>query len=198
MTHLSSPELVDYAEDALDPARAAHAEACAACRRAGEDLRATLTGVAALKRDVPEPSPLYWDQLSARIDERIAAGEGPRAAWWAMPVRVLAPVAACVLVVATIAVVMTPRERTPEVATPLASATTADGDRASDPAIDASTSEMWEVLTAAAADVDWDAAHETAMTLAPSSVDRAVQQLSAAELNELGRLLQTELKRSGD
>jgi hypothetical protein len=54
------------------------------------------------------------------------------------------------------------------------------------------------VLTPAAADVEWDNAHEPTLAVAPASVDRAVQQLSAAELTELGRLLQTELKRYSD
>jgi hypothetical protein len=57
----------------------------------------------AVDADVPEPSPLFWDHLSARIGERIDA-ESDRSWWqaWIRP-RVLVPLSAaacCVLIVA--------------------------------------------------------------------------------------------------
>ena len=32
--------------------------------------------------DVPEPSPLFWDHLSARVHDAVAAEGGARVAWW--------------------------------------------------------------------------------------------------------------------
>jgi hypothetical protein len=202
MTHLSAAEFVDYAEDALDVARAAHVDGCAVCRRRGDELRASLQQLSSVKGDVPQPSPLFWDQLSARIQHGIDTADGPSVSspsWWAASVRTLIPLTACALVIGMITIVLTRRLEAPASPPQIATAPAAIAiDHANEPWSDASTSEMWEVLTSAAADVEWDNAHETAITVAPASVDRAVQQLSVAELNELGRLLQTELKRSSD
>jgi hypothetical protein len=198
MTHLSAAEFVDYAEDALDGARLAHVDGCAVCRRRGDELRASLQQIASVKSDVPEPSPLFWDHLSARVQHGIetAGGSSP---WWAASVRTLIPLTACALVIAMITIVLTRRLEAPASPPQIATAPAAiDIDHANEPWSDASTSEMWEVLTSAAADLEWDNTQETAITVAPASVDRAVQHLSVAELNELGRLLQTELKRSSD
>src|SRR4051812_50015291 len=86
MRHLSAAELVDYAEDALDVARAAHLDVCAVCRRRGDELRASLQQLSSVKSDVPEPSPLFWDHLSARVQHGIdtaGGGSGVLSAWWA-------------------------------------------------------------------------------------------------------------------
>jgi len=56
----------------------------------------------------------------------------------------------------------------------------------------------WAVLSAAAADMEIEDAHAAGMGVRPGAVDRAVVDLSPAERNELGRLLQSELKRSGN
>src|SRR4051812_50102911 len=76
MRHLSAAELVDYAEDALDVARAAHLDVCAVCRRRGDELRASLQQLSSVKSDVPEPSPLFWDHLSARVQHGIDTAGG--------------------------------------------------------------------------------------------------------------------------
>jgi len=197
MRHLSAAEFVDYAEDALDVARAAHLDVCAVCRRRGDELRASLQQLSSVKSDVPEPSPLFWDHLSARVQQEIDTSDGS-SPWWAASVRTVIPLTACGLVIGMIAIVLTRRLEAPASPPQIATAPAIAIDHANEPWSDASTSEMWEVLTSAAADVEWDNTHETAITVAPASVDRAVQQLSVAELNELGRLLQTELKRSSD
>jgi hypothetical protein len=54
------------------------------------------------------------------------------------------------------------------------------------------------VLTAAAADLELEEAHAAGLSVQPSAIDRAVQRLTADELNELGRLLQSELKRASN
>jgi hypothetical protein len=197
MKHLSPSELVDFAEGTLTPARAAHAETCEACGAAAGNLRETLARAAGASPDVPEPSPLFWDHLSARVRDGIAS-ETPAArgsSWHGL--RALAPLAALGIVVAVLSVTMKPRDA----AVPVREATTAGAvaDHELEPMIDANSSEAWDVLTAAAADLEWDEAHEAGMSVPPAAVDRAVQRLSAAEMNELGRLLQSELRRgSGD
>ena len=71
MTHLSESEFVDLAADALDPRRAAHVETCAPCREQRDALRAMLRDVSAVV--VPEPSPLFWEHMSARVRDGMAA-----------------------------------------------------------------------------------------------------------------------------
>jgi len=74
--HLSAGELVDLAEGTRAPGSAPHLASCDACRRALEGLRVTMAGIEAAV-EVPEPPPLFWDRLSARVGEAVAAeGEG--------------------------------------------------------------------------------------------------------------------------
>lgn len=68
--HLTPEELIDSRDRALPPGRQAHADTCAACRAEIARLDEVLLDVAAV--DVPEPSPLFWDHLSARIRDRVA------------------------------------------------------------------------------------------------------------------------------
>lgn len=82
MSHLSRDERLLALDGALDPARESHLAACAACRTEVEALRGVLARVRAV--DVPEPSPLFWDHLAARVGDAIAREPAPVAArtWW--------------------------------------------------------------------------------------------------------------------
>jgi hypothetical protein len=70
MTHLSPDERLALIESAGAPEHP-HLSACARCRAEVEEGRAAL-GDARLS-EVPEPSPLFWEHLSARVSERMAA-----------------------------------------------------------------------------------------------------------------------------
>jgi hypothetical protein len=97
MSHLSRDERLLALDGALDATREAHLAACAACRTEVEALRTVLARVRAV--DVPEPSPLFWDHLAARVGDAIAREPAPAAtrAWWSPR---LAWVAIAVLVTA--------------------------------------------------------------------------------------------------
>jgi len=69
---------------------------------------------------------------------------------------------------------------------------------ASEAPVDAQNAEVWDVLTAAASDVGIDDAHAAGLRAHPGAIDGAVQRLNQAELKELGRLLQSEMKRSSN
>jgi hypothetical protein len=198
MSHLSPAELVDAAEGALTPSRAAHIEACAACR----DEAARLAGALAAARgvDVPEPSPLYWTHLSARIREGVA-NERMAPAWRAgwretFSVRRLAATGSVVALAAAVAIsgLVT---RNGRVSGPLPPAPAAASALA-DPAAPADESEAWQMLTSAAAETPIEDAHAAGMAVPAGAIDRAVQHMSADELSALGELLQRELRRSGD
>jgi hypothetical protein len=88
MSHLSRERLLDAIEAEPSPEAAAHLHSCSRCRAEVEALRGTLRKVRAV--DVPEPSPLFWDHLTERVREAIAAEPAPdRAAasarWWWRP-----------------------------------------------------------------------------------------------------------------
>jgi hypothetical protein len=202
MKHLSSSELVGLVEGTLADHRAAHVEGCGVCRAAAADLGAVMRRAASVDDGVPEPSPLFWDHLSARVREAVAHEQVGRAPWWLaswLAGRPFAPVAAAlvILVLVSATVVMRRPALPIRVDAPRDAALVESGMDV-DATLDPANSEVWEVLTAAAADLELDDAHAAGMSVQSSAIDGAVQRLSTDELNELGRLLQTELKRSSN
>ncbi|HEX2441655.1 MAG TPA: zf-HC2 domain-containing protein [Methylomirabilota bacterium] len=93
-------ELTAYLTNALAPAERArvaeHLQRCAECRRALEESRAVLSGLAAVPA-VPEPE---WGRYRAELRARLEAPV--RRAWWArpMPAMVAAGVAGVAVVLA--------------------------------------------------------------------------------------------------
>jgi hypothetical protein len=138
--------------------------------------------------------------MAARIREQVAS-ETIVPAWRASWVRAfslggLVPIASALVVVAAVFVsgLMTRPGRLPA-----AESTTAIvGAASADAVVELDDSEVWDLLTSAAADTPIEDAHAAGMSVGAGAVDRAVQRLSPDELHELERLLQTELRRSGD
>jgi hypothetical protein len=98
VAHLSPEELLDIAEGALAPP--AHVDSCDECRRQVDAARAMMASLA--DAGVPEPSPLFWHHLSARVSEAIADQPAPRPspAWrYALSAAGLAAAAALVFLV---------------------------------------------------------------------------------------------------
>lgn len=190
MSHLSPSEFVDLVEGTLDVERGSHAERCESCRRSSEELRRALEASAA-RGDVPEPSPLFWEHFSARVREAVARETVSAPGWLAWRPAFVA-IAALAIFVTAGSFIMRPVPVAPPSAARVAELTS------SEPAFEIAgdtNTEVWEVLTAAAADLEWDDAREAGMGVQPAAIDRAVQRLSTDELTELGRLLQSELKR---
>jgi hypothetical protein len=98
-THLTPEEIVDAAEGRLSVTRQAHVSSCRACAGDVAAHAALLQELDAV-RDVPEPSPLFWDHFSARTRAAIAAAP-QRSTWshWLRPLVALAAAAAVLLVV---------------------------------------------------------------------------------------------------
>jgi hypothetical protein len=205
MSHLTPSEFIDLAEGVLPADRAAHADRCDGCR-----AQAKIVGEALQLADgsnpVPEPSPLFWDQLSARVREAVAETPSRRMfgfaslplARFAIHVRPMAAALAIgVLMFAAVLLLRAPRPfegnavvtsapPAGEVVLPL------------EPTFDPAHAAEWAVLTAAAADLHLDEARDAGMAVGTATVDHAVSQLTRDELSELGRLLQSELKGSGN
>ena len=124
MSHLSRDERLIALDAALPQGRAAHLSECAACRADVDTLRKVVARVRAT--DVPEPSPLFWDYLAARVSEAIAREPLPvvaSPAWWRMPRFTWA--AAALAALAVLAGYLGPARRQPEPA-PVAAHVTPD------------------------------------------------------------------------
>src|SRR5215470_2449246 len=85
--HLAPEDLVDLAEGARPESTAPHLASCEACRAQLAELRAMMA--AAVDADVPEPSPLFWDQLTRRVHDAVEADAQPKSAIASRLVRLL-------------------------------------------------------------------------------------------------------------
>jgi hypothetical protein len=79
--HLSPEESIAALERTLDPSRRLHVDACERCRRELADLESVWSGARAASDDA-EPSPLFWDQFSARVREAVRAESSAGAFEW--------------------------------------------------------------------------------------------------------------------
>ena len=192
MSHLSPVEFIDFAEGTLPPARASHLRACDACRGEADTLHAAL--LAARSTDIPEPSPLFWDHFSARVRERISEAPEEASSWWRPRVAILATAITVLLVAVTL------DQRPPQLVPPPA---LVPGAHIQPATADSQPDAAWEMLASLAeespanTDTSLDATHALGLSVRPATLDRAVEEMSATEREELGRLLQDELKRSG-
>jgi hypothetical protein len=189
MTHLNESELVDLIEGELTGDRARHAEACAACRTQAESLGAVLR--AARFDDVPEPSPLFWDHLSARIAEGIARPARPGWTEWIVAARMrLAFAAVALVLVAGVAWRTLQPGGAGQPATEQAFL-----EATGDP--ETLEADAWQLVEAAADDLDLDDLQALGIDVNPGGADRMVLELTEAERVELARLLEDEMKRTG-
>ena len=152
--------------------------------------------IAALREvDVPEPSPLFWDHLSQRVQEAVANEPAPAPGW---PSRFNFAWAAGLfgaLAVVVLAVVVTMHHSAPAANTqapPLSSAVLQASD--SLPALEDDAS--WAVMGDLAAQMDFDEAGAAGLIATPGAANRAVGEFSQDEQRAIVDLLQQEIKSS--
>lgn len=192
MDHLTPEQLLDLAQRARPESSMPHLQSCTACRQNLADLRATLSAVADV--GIPEPSPLFWDHLSARVHGAIE-GESVSSPFalrrWSWPGAKTVWVGAVAAAALAIAVAIRLDRR----AAPSSTSTAAVGalmERAN-PDDDASLALVADLVE----DLDWEAAGEAGLTTHVGVDDDAVSQLDDAERRELQELLKGELSRPG-
>ena len=178
--HLSPEDTVAAIDGTLDSERVAHLDACDQCQCDVAALGAILRDVEATS-DAAEPSPLFWDHLSARVRDAVGTEAPARTPvwrhWW-QPALGLA--AASLFAVWLI------------------SHDTGDGPTSGQAGVDSSGGD----LVAAAPDAPWDAIVELAADLSVDEVDGALRlntialfdELTPEEQKTLGELLRAELK----
>lgn len=197
--HLTAEQFIDLAEGVRGGSSAPHLDSCAACRQRLADLRATLSEVG--DRAVPEPSPLFWDHLSARIadavDRERSASESGRL-WRSLrwPTSGAPAVWGGALAAAVVAVALTRLAWTPETAKPVTPLPIAARQVQADD-VSALDDPSLSLVADLAADLDWEGAREAGLTTHVGADNDAVIQLTDSERRELHALLTGEMKRPG-
>jgi hypothetical protein len=192
--HLTPEEMIDLAEGTRAETTMPHVRACGSCRAQVAGLRAALA--AAAQADVPEPPPLFWDELSARVRHAIAADarQDPPAqriirapalpSWQSLA---LTGVAAAIMMAIYLTV---PRPSVPTARTDAAAVTeetpALPADLTSDDPSLALVADLTSQLEPGAFD-DWG------WTAHPGAADVAIVDLTEGERLELVRLLREEL-----
>jgi len=194
MTHLSPPQLIDAADGRAAAREAAHLESCRACREQVASLVEVLT--AAREDPVPDPSPLAWERMAARIGEAVRH-ERPRASWWFAWGWRWAPLAMVTVLAVTAGIgVGVWKDRAPgSPAGPERPGvvnvpdTTAGLDRDALAADDFA----WTLVSDLSADVSLEEAESLGAMLAVGGSDRALWQLTDEERRDLAAILEAEL-----
>jgi hypothetical protein len=190
MRHLNEEELIDVAEGIGAESSLAHLESCEQCRRQAADLRAVMSAVAAV--EVPEPSPLFWDHLSARVSEAVADVRGNstvRVPVWRTWRVVMPAIALAAVVVAAIVRPGGPAApRSPVHQTAVeASAAETVAPLGEDPSL--------SLIADLAGDLDWDAALDAGLTTRDDAVELVLLEMNADERLELQRILKQALSK---
>lgn len=191
---LRPEEFIDALDGRAALDGAAHVATCPQCRATLAEMRAALA--AAESADVPEPSPLFWSQVNARVGAAITdetRAETP-AGWWAwLRWDVVVPLAGVALVVVALASAVSRAPATPS-APPAADASTAVGDTPLAAAADADDGGALELMVDLAATMPGDEWDALGISVLPD-LGVAAQSLSADEQQALSVLLQAAVER---
>ncbi len=135
--------------------------------------------------DVPEPSPFFWNHLSARVRDAVAVEPIARS-WWMLHWRPMAAAAGTLGLMAIIVwsgrVAVAPVDNTE-------AATASSRELMADVAV----SEMWRLIEIASPAVELETAQEMGLMPTSYAADQAIEALSPAEREALVRLLRTEM-----
>ena len=172
--HLRPEEFVDALDGLLEPARRDHLETCEACRTELADIQAA--HLEAIEVPILDPSPLFWDHFSARVQGATRNLDVSPRRWWQIDWR---PVGALATAAGALALVLTLR---PGQVVP--------AETVSIPAIEDDGS--WDVVIGMASQASWEDVRE-AVVPSGATVDAAIDELSASQREEFVRLLKKEI-----
>jgi hypothetical protein len=202
MNHLTDSQIVDAAEGHSGTALATHVAECAICAARVHDLRGVLEAVTRVA--APEPSPLFWNQFSARVNAALDETSEPARAW--LSTGTLAWLGAAAVVVMSVigfygTRTMSRTDAPPSAATLAETAGALDSPGAMSEVGDVTNAieddDAWALMRSLAGDLHYDDARAAGVLPSPDSVESAATELPPAERAELVRLLQSEMKRMG-
>jgi len=153
-----------------------------------EDILARLRDV-----EVPEPSPLFWDHLSQRVREAVAAEPEPALRWTTRFNLAWGASIVGALAVIVFAVVITTRQA-PQTLNRVPSATDVAVASFVLPPLEDDPS--WAVMGDLASQMDFDEAGAAGLVVTPGAAEGALNQLTRDEQRAVVELLQEEIKNS--
>jgi hypothetical protein len=193
MKHLSPEQIVDVAEGCAGAELLAHARECEACRTNVESVLDAVRIAAADPQ--PEPSPLFWPHLAARISAAVRL-ERARAPFWRSWGWRLAPVGAAAVLMIAAGIGSRMWTGTPGSGPLLPEAPAgAPVQAALEPSadIEAADDPSWLLVSDLSAQVSVEEAEASGALPPPGGADKALLQLDLAEQMELARILREEL-----
>jgi len=190
MTHLSAADLMDLVEGVASREVLAHAAACDLCHRRAADAAEGLA--LGGRNEVPEPSPLFWEHLSRRIQTAVRDEPRPARSRWPLawswrPGRFA--VAVAVVAVAAVAVW---RGRAPVPALDHAPGAAVSQAEALVPEL-AVDDESWSVVAGLVSEMSADVLSAEGMAAPAGAIDHAVGAMTEEQRAELARLLKAEI-----
>lgn len=199
-THLTPEELLAVGDHApLAPSAARHLATCELCRREADALRALI--VELQQAEVPEPSPLFWEQFSGRVAAAVRDAEplggdaGDAAGWWRRWTHWGWTLGGATVTAALLLVAFSPWTAVSPPAPERASSASAPAPE--DPVVDAEDGEDWALIAEAAGGLEYDEVRAIGAAIPPGVAELAVQDLDAEEQRELVRLLEAEIAQAG-
>ena len=191
MRHLSSDQVLAAVEGRGE--QPAHLGSCPACRASVDELRQVLA--LAATDEVPEPSPLFWNYLSERVRNAVAAEAVPQSTRSPFSFARLASLGTAVaIIIIGVAVTMRTAQPVSTVApVPVGVPDVADASArlplsGDDPA--------WVMMGELASQLNWEDAAEAGLATGPDAAERAIAQMSEEEQREVVELLQSELRKA--
>jgi hypothetical protein len=206
MRHLTPGDFVDLAEGARDAQSVPHLAACDVCRRRLADLRAAMAGISRSEGGIPEPSPLFWDHLSARVRDGVRNEDVPARTFHSgsfLTTPRLAFAAVWCVVAIAIGATFGSRLIAPQPQAPIAPLTTAPAGTVANvhnapittPDLPGSADDpSFSLVADYGKTLDWDELREQMSVPAHTGImDAAAGELNAEERQELHRLLTEQL-----
>lgn len=201
-THLNDAQIVDAVDGRPGAAVSAHLAHCATCDARVAELRGMLQTVAT--DHVPEPSPLFWEHFPVRVSRAIDAapvsrGSLIRARWlWGSAAAVAAVLVLLLLPISRETGTPPPDGRASDT-TPATGVIIAnpEGLEAFEGLEDLEGDEAWTMVRAVAEETDYEDVRGIGLTPRAGSLERAAMELTGDERDELARLIEQEIKRTG-
>jgi len=186
-SHLTPEELIDALSDdasvsALPADRLAHIAVCRPCAAQVSDMRALMSSVH-LAGEVPEPSPLFWDHLSARVRDAVDVTPVPVSQWGAWraswrPMLAMAGVLGVVALTLTLSV-----WHSSSTSSPASSKTVASAEEQLAP--QEGSEAMWEMIGTLAPTMHVEHTYGTALQPGRGTTDAAIDSLTDVQRRAL-------------
>jgi hypothetical protein len=184
--HLTPEQFVDALDASLPAEHQAHLAVCTDCANELAEMR-LMMGDVTLAGHVPEPSPLFWNHLSARVREAVNAEPMPTG-WWRSSWRPVLVLSGLIGVVLALVIVARATRVDPEMMAavpPPASAIERTGLAESDP--------FWEMITVVAPTMPFDDVRAAGMAPGRAATDAVIDSLTPEQRAELMRLLRADM-----